>query len=164
MHDSLDHGEVGSGREEPDGRCQQESWHEQPQTQHQDAFGALKLTETARGVLKGETEIWLREQAPGTRNRASRSKSRRGDLAPLTAGPAGAANPALVTALRAWRSEVARQRGMPAYVVLHDSTIEGIAAARPATLEQLRRIAGIGDAKLKHYGEALLALVRSTDV
>src|SRR4051794_8449668 len=55
-----------------------------------DAFGALKLTETSRGVLKGETEVWLREQAPGSRNRASRSKSRRGDLAPLTASQAGA--------------------------------------------------------------------------
>jgi len=39
-----------------------------------DAFGALKLTETSRGVLKGETEVMLREQAPGSRNRASRSK------------------------------------------------------------------------------------------
>jgi ATP-dependent DNA helicase RecQ len=128
-----------------------------------DAFGALKLTETSRGVLKGETEVWLREQAPGSRNRASRSRSRRGNLAPLTPGQAGAANPALVTALRAWRSEVARQRGMPAYVVLHDSTIDGIATAKPATPEQLRRIAGIGDKKLEHYGEALLALVRSAD-
>src|SRR5437868_8934177 len=73
-----------------------------------DAFGALKLTETSRGVLKGETEVWLREQAPGSRNRASRSRSRRGDLVPLTASEAGAASPALVTALRAWRSEVAR--------------------------------------------------------
>src|SRR3954447_20126044 len=54
-------------------------------TADSDAFGALKLTETSRGVLKGETEIWLREQAPGNRNRAARDKSRRGDLAPLRA-------------------------------------------------------------------------------
>src|SRR5206468_9371853 len=59
-----------------------------------EAFGALKLTETARGVLKGETEVMLREQVPGSRNRASRSKSRRGDLAPLPAGQSGANNPA----------------------------------------------------------------------
>src|SRR5436305_1394473 len=72
-----------------------------------DAFGALKLTETARGVLKGETEVMLREQAAGSRNRASRSKSRRGDLAPLPAGQSGAGNPALVAALKTWRAEVA---------------------------------------------------------
>ena len=47
-----------------------------------EAFGALKLTESARGVLKGETEVMLREAAPGTRVRESRAKSRRGDLAP----------------------------------------------------------------------------------
>jgi ATP-dependent DNA helicase RecQ len=128
-----------------------------------DAFGALKLTGTARGVLKGETEVMLREQAAGSRNRASRSKSRRGDLAPLPASQGGDGNPALVGALRTWRSEVARQRGVPAYVVLHDSTIDGIAISRPATIEQLRRIAGIGDKKLEHYGDELIALVRAVE-
>ena len=128
-----------------------------------EAFGALKLTETARGVLKGETDVMLREQAPGSRNRASRSKSRRGDLAPLPASQGGASNPALVAALRAWRAEVARKRGFPAYVVLHDSTIDGIAIARPTTLDQLRGIAGIGDKKLEHYGEELIAMVRAAD-
>jgi ATP-dependent DNA helicase RecQ len=128
-----------------------------------DAFGALKLTETARGVLKGETDVMLREQAPGSRNRASRAKSRRGDLAPLPAGQGTASNPALVTALRAWRSDVARRRGVPAYVVLHDSTIDGIAIARPTTLDQLRGIAGIGDKKLEHYGDELIAMVRAAE-
>jgi ATP-dependent DNA helicase RecQ len=56
---------------------------------------------------------------------------------------------------------VARKRNVPAYVVLHDSTIDGIAMARPATLAALRGIAGIGDKKLEHYGEQLIALVRA---
>ncbi|WP_371388567.1 hypothetical protein, partial [Salmonella sp. M36] len=80
-----------------------------------EAYGALKLTESARGVLKGETEVMLREQAPTARNRAIRSKSRRGELAPAAAGQSHVAHPALQTALRAWRSDVARQRGVPAY-------------------------------------------------
>ena len=63
-------------------------------------------------------------------------------------------------ALRAWRSEIARKRGVPAYVVLHDSTIDGIAASRPATLTQLRGIPGIGDKKLEHYGDELITLVK----
>jgi ATP-dependent DNA helicase RecQ len=126
-----------------------------------EAFGALKLTESARGVLKGETEVMLREAAPGTRIRASRTKSRRGDLAPRAeTRPADAP---LQAALRAWRADIARQRSVPAYVVLHDSTIDGIAAARPSTLNELRNIAGIGDKKLEHYGDELLALVRSAD-
>jgi ATP-dependent DNA helicase RecQ len=126
-----------------------------------EAFGALKLTETARGVLKGETEVMLREQAAGSRIRATRVKSRRGDLAQPPAGRGETGSPTLLAALRAWRSHVARQRGVPAYVVLHDSTIDGIATARPATLAQLRGIPGIGDKKLEHYGDELIALVKA---
>ena len=77
--------------------------------------------------------------------------------------PAGIASPALHAALRAWRSEVARQRGVPAYVVLHDSTIDGIAAMRPDTLGELHNIAGIGDKKLEHYGDELIRIVKSND-
>jgi ATP-dependent DNA helicase RecQ len=126
-----------------------------------EAFGALKLTDTARGVLKGETEVMLREEVAGTRVRAARTKSRRGDIAPHVGGPASAGNPTLISALRAWRSEVARKRGVPAYVVLHDSTIDGIAAAQPTTPDQLRGIPGIGDKKLEHYGDELIALVKA---
>jgi ATP-dependent DNA helicase RecQ len=65
----------------------------------------------------------------------------------------------LLAALRTWRSETARKRGVPAYVVLHDSTLDGIAAGRPSTLAELRGIAGIGDRKLEHYGAELIALI-----
>jgi ATP-dependent DNA helicase RecQ len=128
-----------------------------------EAFGALKLNDSARGVLKGETEVMLREAAAGSRNRAVRDKSRRGALAPASGSAGKAADPALHAALRAWRSEVARQRGVPAYVVLHDSTIDGIAAVKPATLGELRGIAGIGDKKLEHYGDELIALVKAAE-
>jgi ATP-dependent DNA helicase RecQ len=127
-----------------------------------EAFGALKLTESARGVLKGETAVMLREQVPGSRIRTSRAKSRRGDLAPAMGAADKTVNPALSNALRAWRSEMARKRGVPAYVVLHDSTIDGIAALRPTTLAELRGIPGIGDKKLEHYGDELIALVRAS--
>jgi ATP-dependent DNA helicase RecQ len=132
--------------------------HLQPDSE---AFGALKLTETARAVLKGETEVMLREETPGSRIRASRTKSRRGDLVPASTATANPGDPTLVGMLRTWRSEVARKRGVPAYVVLHDSTIDGIAAQRPATLNQLRDIPGIGDKKLEHYGDELIALVKA---
>ena len=125
-----------------------------------EAYGALKLTETARGVLKGETEVMLREQAPGTRIRASRTKSRRGNLAPAAAGPQGDVDPELRSRLRIWRSNIARERGVPAYVVLHDATIDGIVRAWPTTLDELRSVPGIGDKKLEHYGDELLRLVR----
>ncbi|MGJ4926975.1 DNA helicase RecQ [Bradyrhizobium sp. HKCCYLS2038] len=120
-----------------------------------EAYGALKFTETSRAVLKGEIPVMLREQTAGAA-RAIRSKSRRGEL---VARPAAAGDANLLASLRTWRSEIARKRGVPAYVVLHDATIDGIASARPATLGQLRDIPGIGDKKLEHYGDELLALI-----
>ena len=125
-----------------------------------EAFGALKLTESARGVLKGETEVLLREE-PSRRERGSRRGSRRGGTSAGAGGQSSAVNPDLLASLKAWRSQTARERGVPAYVVLHDATIEGIAASCPQTLAALRGIAGIGDTKLQHYGDALLALVRA---
>ncbi|MGZ5829604.1 MAG: DNA helicase RecQ [Xanthobacteraceae bacterium] len=132
--------------------------HLQPDSE---AFGALKLTDSARGVLKGETEVMLREEPAGARIRASRTKSRRGDIAPRSPARAETGDPALLGILRAWRSEVARKRGVPAYVVFHDATLDGIATSRPTTLAQLRGIPGIGDKKLEHYGDELIALVNA---
>src|SRR3954453_12396281 len=65
-----------------------------------EAFGALKLTETARGVLKGETEVMLREAPEGTRVRAGRTKSRRAAPASRAAGQTAAGDPGLQAALR----------------------------------------------------------------
>jgi ATP-dependent DNA helicase RecQ len=128
-----------------------------------EAFGALKLTESARAVLKGETEVMLREQTTG-RDCPSRTKSRRGDLAAQPAAADKPVNADLLGILRTWRSEIARKRGVPAYVVLHDATIDGIAASRPTTAEQLRDIPGIGDKKLERYGRELIALVSSANI
>jgi ATP-dependent DNA helicase RecQ len=126
-----------------------------------EAFGALKLTETARGVLKGETDVMLREETNRSRDRTARAKRGAGTAA--AAGGTGAAGPSpLLGALRAWRSETARKRNVPAYVVLHDATLEGIAAARPQTHGQLRAISGIGDKKVERYGDELIALVKSS--
>jgi len=105
--------------------------------------------------------LMLREETPRSRIRDSRTRSWRGDFVPGSTSRVEPSHPALLGILRAWRSEVARKRGVPAYVVLHDSTIDGIATSRPATLTQLRGIPGIGDKKLEHYGDELLALVNA---
>jgi ATP-dependent DNA helicase RecQ len=61
--------------------------------------------------------------------------------------------------LKAWRAKEASQRGVPAYVILHDRTLAAIAAARPAGAEELARIKGIGPAKLAAYADTLLRLM-----
>ena len=63
---------------------------------------------------------------------------------------------ALLGALRAWRSQRARSDAVPAYVVAHDSMLAAIAEARPASLAALRRIKGMGPAKLERYGDEIL--------
>lgn len=72
-----------------------------------------------------------------------------------------AANPELVEALRLWRREVAQEKTVPAFVVFSDATLTAIAEEQPTTAEELLRIPGIGEAKLAHYGDGVLALVNS---
>jgi len=112
------------------------------------AYGALKLDEAARPVLRGEASVWLRELEP--RVRAKRAKAR---------GEAASDDDPLFAALRAWRSATAREKGVPAYVILHDATLREIAARRPATLDELGEISGLGAKKLEAYGAAVLGVV-----
>ncbi len=65
--------------------------------------------------------------------------------------------------LRRWRSEAARAAGVPAYVVFHDSTLSAIATARPANLAELLRVSGVGDSKLRKYGEEVLEILRAPE-
>jgi ATP-dependent DNA helicase RecQ len=65
----------------------------------------------------------------------------------------------LFEALRAWRGDLARQQGVPAYVILHDKSLRELAARRPTTIAELLGVPGIGLAKADRYGEALLRLM-----
>jgi ATP-dependent DNA helicase RecQ len=63
--------------------------------------------------------------------------------------------------LRRWRLETARAAGVPAYVVFHDATLTAIASAKPASMAELLRVSGVGESKLRKYGEELLEIIRS---
>ncbi|HEY1421569.1 MAG TPA: ATP-dependent DNA helicase RecQ [Candidatus Dormibacteraeota bacterium] len=63
--------------------------------------------------------------------------------------------------LRRWRLETARAEGVPAYVVFHDATLTAIAAAGPVSLNELLRVPGVGDSKLRKYGEDVLEIIRA---
>jgi DNA helicase-2/ATP-dependent DNA helicase PcrA len=69
------------------------------------------------------------------------------------------ASSALFEALKKWRSEVAKEREVPAYVVFHDTTLASIAETKPTTPEELLEIKGIGPAKYTEYGKSILELV-----
>ncbi|WP_199424623.1 ATP-dependent helicase [Actinotalea solisilvae] len=76
-----------------------------------------------------------------------------------TAGPRGDLDPALVGALREWRQGVAAATDKPAFTVLGDAVLDGIAEQRPTTVAELARVRGIGPAKIDRYGPAVLAIV-----
>jgi len=65
----------------------------------------------------------------------------------------------LFEALRAWRTEAAREQGVPAYVVFNDATLRALAAVRPGSLADLEGISGIGTKKRETYGDAVLAVI-----
>jgi ATP-dependent DNA helicase RecQ len=123
-----------------------------------EGFGGLRLTEASRQVLRGERRVLLRKEAPRTA-RSGRGARAGTSMAVETMDPA---DQALFEALRGLRAELAREQNVPAYVVFHDSTLRGIAAARPSTLPELARIDGIGSGKLERYGEQVLAAVSAT--
>ncbi len=121
-------------------------------------YNTLQLTASARAVLKGDEAIVLREprEAPPRRKRAAgRGAAGRAPLpADVVLSEAGEAR---FTALRQWRSAVAREHNLPAYVVFHDATLLQMAQRAPATLDALAGISGVGAKKLDAYGEAMLA-------
>lgn len=117
-------------------------------------YEALVTTAKADGVLfRGEPVVW--------RHRVEQKKARPAAQKSAAAPVDAAEDPALFQALRALRTELAHQAGVPAYVIFHDSMLHGIAARRPRTLEELRTVPGIGEKKLETYGQAVLEVVRA---
>jgi ATP-dependent DNA helicase RecQ len=114
-----------------------------------EAHGALRLTEASRAVLRGEQTVQLRRVVARAARRPRRAAG--SILAPADAG--------LLQTLKAWRRDEARSQGVPAYVILHDSTLAEIARTRPRDLEALAGLGGIGAKKLERYGDALLQLI-----
>jgi ATP-dependent DNA helicase RecQ len=118
-------------------------------------YGAIKLTDAARPVLKGESTLMLRRQVIAKQKAAKAKRITSADLPPADAS--------LFDILRQWRGQTAREQGVPAYVILHDRTLQELAARQPRTHAELLGISGIGEAKAGRYGAALLALISSTD-
>ena len=88
------------------------------------------------------------------RRRLSRTKA-------ATTVPPDPAGDALAERLRDWRRRLARASGVPPFVLLHDSTVQAIAARRPVTTEELLTVPGLGPVKVARYGPAILELVQA---
>ena len=125
-----------------------------------EAYGGLKLTEVARPILRGEQSVWLRRDADPAIHKAGRKAQRAERTAKSREPFAGANDDPLWLALKAKRLALAREQGVPPYVIFHDSTLLDILNRRPATLDEMAQVSGVGQAKLARYGDEFLGVLK----
>ncbi|GAB3244069.1 DNA helicase RecQ [Kineosporia babensis] len=115
-------------------------------------YSTLTLTDGSAAVLRREREVMMRREPekPARSSGSSGGSSKK----PVVELPPEAAP--VFERLRAWRAGVAKEQGLPAYVIFHDKTLRQIATQLPRTLEQLGTVDGVGQAKLERYGEQVL--------
>ena len=110
--------------------------------------GALRMTEAARPILRGEAGISLRKDT--IRNAKSR---------PVVKTLVSEEDAPLLSALKAKRRALAETAKVPAYVIFPDRTLIEMAERRPATLDDMARINGVGAKKLERYGSDFLSVI-----
>ncbi|MEM1233162.1 MAG: DNA helicase RecQ [Pseudomonadota bacterium] len=111
-------------------------------------YGALRMTEAARPILRGEETIKLRFDTI----RAAKGRPEARSLVSDEAAP-------LLSALKAKRRELAEAQKVPAYVIFNDRTLIEMAERRPETLDAMAGINGVGAKKLEKYGQAFLLVI-----
>ncbi|HEY0893557.1 MAG TPA: HRDC domain-containing protein, partial [Cellvibrio sp.] len=110
--------------------------------------------ESCRTYLRGEEKISLRRELKAVAN-----TPRRANLGQNIE----AEDQGLWNALRSCRKRLAEEQGVPPYVIFHDATLREMLEFRPLTPEQLRSITGVGDSKLKRFGDEFLAVIRAAE-
>ena len=118
-----------------------------------EGYGSLRLTEASRAVLRDRCEVRLRRDAaaPKKQRREPAARAARATLAPEHRG--------LFDALRTQRRELAREQGVPPYVIFHDVTLEAMAEQQPCTLDEFAALPGVGEKKLERYAAAFIAVI-----
>jgi ATP-dependent DNA helicase RecQ len=130
-----------------------------------EGYGTLRLTAASRAVLSGGKQVRLREDA-----RPERATRRRRDSKLVTGDPRHGGSLGIEAyeqpmwdQLRALRTQLAKQQGVPPYVVFHDATLLAMLRALPANEDELASVSGVGEAKLKRYGRDFLAVINAAD-
>ncbi|MEQ8366835.1 MAG: DNA helicase RecQ [Roseicyclus sp.] len=113
-----------------------------------DRHGALRMTDAARPILRGEADITLRRDTMVKTPRRPQVKA----LVAEEDAP-------LLSALKAKRRALAEDARVPAYVIFPDRTLIEMAETRPASLDDMARISGVGAKKLERYGSDFLTVI-----
>ncbi|MGO9399257.1 MAG: DNA helicase RecQ [Xanthobacteraceae bacterium] len=118
--------------------------------------GTWSVTETGRAVLKGTAGVTLRRDTlKPVKRKAARAAA---NAAAFADGGQGDAE--LFEALRRRRSELAKEQRVAAYVVFADRTLIDMARRKPATAAEMSAVHGVGEAKLRQYGDVFLDVIR----
>jgi ATP-dependent DNA helicase RecQ len=117
-----------------------------------EGYGALRLTERCRPVLRGEERLALREDTVEASTRNARARAGRIEI-PLELQ-------SLWQALRECRKRLAEERAIPPYMIFADKSLQQMALEQPQTAAELLAIDGVGQSKLANYGDAFLAVIR----
>jgi len=112
-------------------------------------YGAIQLTEKARGLLKGDIKLFLREDAVSTK--PVREKKLNAKVSE--------ADRDLWEALKACRKGLADEQGVPPYTIFHDATLMEMMQFRPSTNAEFLTINGVGAVKLEKYGDDFLEVL-----
>ncbi|WP_283646230.1 DNA helicase RecQ [Marinovum algicola] len=112
--------------------------------------GALRMTEAARPILRGEAAITLR------RDTIARAQAKR---RPAVKAMVSEEDAPLLSALKAKRRALAEAASVPAYIIFNDRTLIEMAETKPSNLDQMARISGVGAKKLDSYGADFLAVI-----
>ena len=112
--------------------------------------GALRMTDAALPILRGEASISLRRDSI----RAAASQRR-----PAVKAMVSDEDAPLLSALKAKRRGLAEAAKVPAYIIFNDRTLIEMAEKRPDTLDAMARIGGVGAKKLENFGDAFLEVI-----
>jgi ATP-dependent DNA helicase RecQ len=123
-----------------------------------EGYGTLRLTAAAHPVLRGQEIVHLRREPNRAQRRASRHADASGNRRSLDIAPH---EEPLWNALRDMRAKLAREQGVPAYVIFHDATLYAMLRERPKNREALATISGVGALKLERYGARFLTVLQN---
>jgi ATP-dependent DNA helicase RecQ len=116
-------------------------------------FNVVEATQQGLETVKTRSRITLRAPLASSALSGEKRKEQRKNL--------GAAeyDEEIFAKLRAWRAGVAKSKGLPAYMIFSDATLQALAAKRPSHVDDLKGVSGIGEKKLALYGEALMEVM-----
>ena len=112
-------------------------------------YGAIQLTEKARGLLKGDIKLFLREDVASVKPVREKKLNAKIDDSDRE----------LWDALRACRKALADDQGVPPYTIFHDATLMEMMQFRPSTNAEFLTMNGVGEVKLEKYGDEFLEVL-----